>query len=201
MALRKEVVSSLALLLFGVVFLIYDMSYPLDQRANPGPGVFPLIVGTALVILAGWQLFQALRKTALQGTGNSDGSPFPTLLEYFVYYRWKLLASGDVRTCLRPESLVSVDIRAESDRKREALNCFTSQTTLYHPWQTRPVLSHERVEEVSKGPEIFLGAGPTATDAEIFTVSPLWIRTIHAIEPVLKKKKDQIAFLLRSQTK
>jgi N-acetylglucosamine malate deacetylase 1 len=124
-----------------------------------------------------------------------------TLLEYFVYYRWKLLASGDVRSCLRPEHLVSVDIRVESDRKREALNCFTSQTTLFHPWQARPVLSRELIEEVSRGPECFLRAAPAADDSEIFTASPLWIRMVHAIEPALKRKKDQIGFLLRSRKK
>ena len=123
------------------------------------------------------------------------------LLEYFVYYRWKMLASGDVRTCIRPEHLVSVDIRAQSQAKREALNCFTSQTTLFHPWQVRPVLSEELIDEVSSGPEFFLRAAPAAGDAEIFSISPLWIRAVHAIEPVLKKKKEQIAFILRSKNK
>jgi LmbE family N-acetylglucosaminyl deacetylase len=122
-----------------------------------------------------------------------------TLLEYFVYYRWKLLPSGDLRTTIRPGSLVSVDIGAEGKCKREALNCFTSQTTLFHPWQVRPVLSAELIDEVSAGPEFFVKAGPAAGDAEIFSISPLWIRMAHAIEPVLKRKKDQIHFMLRSK--
>jgi LmbE family N-acetylglucosaminyl deacetylase len=123
------------------------------------------------------------------------------VLEYFVYYRWKMLASGDVRACIRPEHLISVDIRAQSSLKREALNCFTSQTTLFHSWQVRPVLSAELIDEVSGGPECFLRAAPEAGDAEIFSISPLWIRAVHAIEPVLKRKKDQIGFLLRSKNK
>lgn len=63
MAFRKEIASSLVLILFGVVFLLYDIKYPLDQWANPGPGVFPLMVGVVLVTLAAWQFIQAFRKT------------------------------------------------------------------------------------------------------------------------------------------
>jgi len=69
---RKEIESSLVLLLFGAVFLLYDLKYPLDQWANPGPGVFPLIVGAALVILAAWLLAQDARKPKAQGTKEND---------------------------------------------------------------------------------------------------------------------------------
>ncbi len=62
MAARKEIASSLVLILFGAIFLFYDLKYPLDERANPGPGVFPLMVGAVLVILAGWQFIRAFRK-------------------------------------------------------------------------------------------------------------------------------------------
>jgi hypothetical protein len=63
MAVRKEIASSLVLILFGVVFLLYDIKYPLDQWANPGPGFFPLMVGVVLVTLAAWQFIQAFWKT------------------------------------------------------------------------------------------------------------------------------------------
>jgi hypothetical protein len=69
---RKEMDSSLVLLLFGVVFLLYDLKYPLDQWANPGPGVFPLLVGAVIVILSGWQLAQEVRKPKPQGAKESD---------------------------------------------------------------------------------------------------------------------------------
>ena len=65
MSLRKEIASSLILILFGAVFLLYDIKYPLDQRENPGPGAFPLIVGAVLVFLAAWQLVQAIQKTKM----------------------------------------------------------------------------------------------------------------------------------------
>jgi hypothetical protein len=72
MGFRKEIEGSLVLLLFGTVFLLYDLKYPLDQWANPGPGVFPLIVGAVLVILAAWQLAQDIRRPKPKGAINSD---------------------------------------------------------------------------------------------------------------------------------
>ena len=41
MTIRKEIASSLVLFLFGVVFLLYDLKYPLDQWRNPGPESSP----------------------------------------------------------------------------------------------------------------------------------------------------------------
>ncbi len=73
MFVRKEIASSLVLFLFGVFFLLYDLNYPLDQRANPGPGVFPLIVGVALVVLAAWQLIQDVRKPKPEEAKESHG--------------------------------------------------------------------------------------------------------------------------------
>jgi hypothetical protein len=78
MFVRKQIASSVVLFLFGVVFLLYDIKYPMDTWANPGPGVFPLMVGAVLVILAAWQLVQDVRKPKPQeakknheGTGRS----------------------------------------------------------------------------------------------------------------------------------
>ncbi len=78
MFVRKEIASSVVLFLFGVVFLLYDIKYPMDTWANPGPGVFPLMVGAVLVILAAWQLVQDVQKPKPQeakknheGTGRS----------------------------------------------------------------------------------------------------------------------------------
>ena len=62
MAIRKEIVGSLVPVLFGAGFLLYDTQYPLDNWANPGPAVFPFLVGSVLVILSVWQLVRASRK-------------------------------------------------------------------------------------------------------------------------------------------
>jgi putative tricarboxylic transport membrane protein len=82
MAIRKEIVGSLVFILFGVGFLFYDMNYPLDQWANPGPGVFPLIVGAALVILAAWQLLQALWKPKSLDRGEKGRGAVKSVMEY-----------------------------------------------------------------------------------------------------------------------
>jgi len=71
MAIRKEIVSSLVLILFGVGFLLYNVKYPIDTWANPGPAVFPLMVGVVLVALATWQLIQDVRKYKPEGTKES----------------------------------------------------------------------------------------------------------------------------------
>ena len=56
MAIRKAIVGGIGVILFGVVFLVYNNRYPMDTMANPGPGIFPLIIGAVLVGLGVWQL-------------------------------------------------------------------------------------------------------------------------------------------------
>jgi putative tricarboxylic transport membrane protein len=86
---RKEVLSSLALVLFGAVFLLYDTKYPLDELANPGPGVFPLLVGAVLVILTLWQLVRSFRRTGQVRTGaetlSRNGNEARVLLMVAVF--------------------------------------------------------------------------------------------------------------------
>ena len=57
---RKDIASSLVLILFSTIFLIYTTRYPLDNWESPGPAVFPLILGGVLLILAVWQMIRAL---------------------------------------------------------------------------------------------------------------------------------------------
>jgi hypothetical protein len=56
MAIRKEILGDAALISFGIVFLAYNRQYSMDTMANPGPGIFPLIIGVVLVGLGVWQL-------------------------------------------------------------------------------------------------------------------------------------------------
>jgi len=83
MFVRKEIASSLVLFLFGVVFLLYDLKYPLDQWRNPGPGVFPLMVGAVLVILVAWQLVQDFRKPKPQGARKNHEGGTGSITEFF----------------------------------------------------------------------------------------------------------------------
>ena len=48
--------SALGLGTLAVAYLTADRRYPLDTLATPGPGLFPLVAGLALLALAGWQL-------------------------------------------------------------------------------------------------------------------------------------------------
>jgi putative tricarboxylic transport membrane protein len=62
MSRQKEIVSSLVVILFGCAFLAYSTRYPIDTWENPGPAVFPLIVGVILTLLAAGQLVRSLWK-------------------------------------------------------------------------------------------------------------------------------------------
>jgi LmbE family N-acetylglucosaminyl deacetylase len=123
--------------------------------------------------------------TAAHLVGAYEG----TLSEYFVYYRWRLLRGGDVRRYVRPEDLIRVDIDAVARRKREALACFASQTTRYYPWQTRPILMPQLLDEECRGPEIFLRFDASRAGAAVFTSAAPWIQIAHQLEPRLQRWK------------
>ena len=122
------------------------------------------------------------------------------LLEYFVYYRWRLLPGGDVRAFIRPELLFEVDVGPVSARKRAVLDLFRSQTTKFYPWQTRPNLTPELLDDVSRTPECFLRFDSSLPGAAVFVRWVPWIRLVHRLEPLLKKRKDQAVALLRRLT-
>jgi LmbE family N-acetylglucosaminyl deacetylase len=126
-----------------------------------------------------------------------QGTVRATLLEYFVYYRWRLLPGGDVRHYIDPCYLWEVDIAEVSAHKRVALDCFKSQTTCFFTWQKRPNLTSNLLDEVSQAPELFLLYQETKPGPAIFTGSILRIRLAHRLEPFLKKKKDQVVALWR----
>jgi LmbE family N-acetylglucosaminyl deacetylase len=129
--------------------------------------------------------------TRLSASGGSG------LIEYFVYHRSRLLRQGDVRRYIRPELLVQVDTATVADRKAEALALFRSQTTLYYDWQTRPVLSPELISRVSMEPEVFLEHDPSIRGGAVFTQGAGWIGVATAVEPVIKRRKDQLVALCR----
>lgn len=117
------------------------------------------------------------------------------LLEYFVYYRYRLLPGGDIRKYIHPQHLLEVDIEDVSARKRAALDHFISQTTRFYAWQTRPNLTSQLLDEVSRAPELFLRYDASAPGPAVFDRNVLWVRLAHRLEPVLKKRKDQIVAL------
>jgi LmbE family N-acetylglucosaminyl deacetylase len=111
------------------------------------------------------------------------------LTEYFVYHRWRLLPKRDVRRYVQPRYLLKVDIEAVAAQKRAALACFTTQTTRFYDWQTRPILTPELLDSECSQPELFLRADPTARGPAVFSHAAPWIRIVHRVEPVLQKWK------------
>jgi LmbE family N-acetylglucosaminyl deacetylase len=118
-----------------------------------------------------------------------------SLIEYFVYYRMRFLPGGDLRDCLQPALRSEVDIRAGSEAKRVALDCFASQTTRFYSWQTRPNLTAALLDDVSTAPESFVCDAPAGGD--IFVRNATRIRILNRLEPMLKRPKDRAIARLR----
>ena len=111
------------------------------------------------------------------------------LVEYFVYYRWRLMPKRDIRKYIKPALLYKLDTADVSTKKREALDCFKSQTTRYYPWQTRPILTSTLLDEECLNPEFFLRADGSAAGTRVFAGPILWIRLVHRLEPFLQRWK------------
>lgn len=111
------------------------------------------------------------------------------LVEYFVYYRWRLMPKRDIRKYIKPGLLYQLDISDVAKRKRDALDCFTSQITRYYPWQPRPILTSTLLDEECQNPEFFLRANGSAAGKTIFAGPLLWIRIVHRLEPFLQRWK------------
>jgi LmbE family N-acetylglucosaminyl deacetylase len=126
-----------------------------------------------------------------------QGNTQPQLIEYFVYYRWRLMSKRDIRRYIRPEYLFKLEIGDVALLKREALACFTSQTTIYYPWQTRPILTSKLLDEECRNPEFYLITDGSPTGAAVFSSSVLWIHLVHRLEPFLQRWKYQIGAYLK----
>jgi LmbE family N-acetylglucosaminyl deacetylase len=135
----------------------------------------------------------ALNRAAYLAVHSSNTKP--VLIEYFVYYRWRLLPGGDVRRFIHSNLLKQVNIAEGSSRKKRALLCYESQTTRFYEWQERAILPPGRVEEISNLPEIFLESKPDCLGPGIFSSYKTWIRLVHVLEPLFKQKKEQFKAL------
>ena len=61
---RRDQWSAAGLAVLALGYLLAGRQYPLDTLATPGPGIFPLAVGLALLALAIWQLLAGGRRLA-----------------------------------------------------------------------------------------------------------------------------------------
>lgn len=118
-----------------------------------------------------------------------NGATRASLIEYFVYYRSRLLLQRDVRAYIKAEHLIRLDIAPVAAIKRAALACFRTQTTHFYPWQTRPILRPELLDQECIGPELFLRYDPRFPGTRVFSGNASWIRVAHWLEPFLLRWK------------
>jgi LmbE family N-acetylglucosaminyl deacetylase len=131
-------------------------------------------------------------------TRAASGAPWPVQLwEYFVYHYWRLLPRRDVRRYVGPEHLRQVSVEEVSSQKRAALDCFTSQTTRFYPWQARPNLTPALLHQVSHEPEIFLRYDAAYPGTAVFRSGLPWIPIAHRLESPLKRYKDRAVAVSR----
>jgi len=118
-----------------------------------------------------------------------EGIYHATLIEYFVYYRWRLMPGRDIRKYVKAQYLYQLDIADAAVQKRKSLDCFTSQTTIYYPWQTRPILTPTLLDEECKYPEYCLLPEGSLSGTTVLSGPALWIRLAHRLEPHLVRWK------------
>jgi hypothetical protein len=130
---------------------------------------------------------------------SRQGDTLPQVIEYFVYYRWRLMPKRDIRRYIQPQLLFKLEIGDVAQQKRRALDCFKSQTTIYYAWQTRPILTSRLLDEECQNPEFFLISNGSSPGAAVFSNLVPWIRLVHRFEPFLQRWKYRVgAYLKRS---
>jgi hypothetical protein len=65
---------ALGLAVLALLYLAAGRRYPLDTLAAPGPGVFPLFAGAALLLVAASLFAATARTSALEPPGRADES-------------------------------------------------------------------------------------------------------------------------------
>jgi LmbE family N-acetylglucosaminyl deacetylase len=164
------------------------------------------LLGNKITTIAPQQIFVPFRydrhpdHLAVNHVIESDfrqGDTQPQLIEYFVYYRWRLMPKRDIRSYILPQFLFKLEIGDVAKQKRQALDCFKSQTTIFYPWQTRPILTPILLDEECQNPEIFLIADGSSAGAAVFSNSVLWIHLVHRLEPLLQRWKYRMGAYLK----
>jgi LmbE family N-acetylglucosaminyl deacetylase len=119
------------------------------------------------------------------------------LIEYFVYYRWRLMPKRDIRKYIKSQFLFKLDIADVAQIKRQSLDCFMSQTTIYYPWMTRAILTSTLLDEECQNPEYFLIVPAFPSGTAVFAGPTTWIRLVHRLEPILLRWKYFVLSILK----
>jgi hypothetical protein len=77
---RRDRWSAVGLALLAVAYLAAGRGYALDTLAAPGPGVFPLAAGIALLALSAWQVAVAGRRPAPDAPASPPHSRAPLVM-------------------------------------------------------------------------------------------------------------------------
>jgi LmbE family N-acetylglucosaminyl deacetylase len=132
----------------------------------------------------------ALNRTAT--AARLDGRLEARLVEYFVYTKWRMLRSGDVRDYVRPADTLRVRSAESSRLKRAALACHRSQTSLFFPGQRRPILTETLLDESCEEPEAFLFHRADRPGRRALARARWWVPFACRAEPMLKHVKDRM---------
>jgi LmbE family N-acetylglucosaminyl deacetylase len=123
---------------------------------------------------------------------RSAGRIVAEVVEYFVYTKWRMLRSGDVRDYVSREDTLRVQSAEASRLKRAALDCHRSQTTLFFPGQRRPILTEALIAQACDEPETFLVHHADRTGRRGLARGRYWVPLACALEPALKRFKDRL---------
>jgi hypothetical protein len=119
------------------------------------------------------------------------------LLEYIVYYRWRLIESGDIRTMIPDSSFLTVNTRNMMAEKSATIRQYRSQTEILSDWQSQPILTAESIAERCSDAETFLISDPNEPPSRMFGKNRFRIIAAHFLQRLGKRRKDQLgAFLV-----
>jgi len=135
-------------------------------------------------------LGSAVRALAAEGGSRIE------VIEYFVYFTWRLLPGSDVRRHIDSRHIVRVDTSKQALRKREIVAFFKSQTEAPAPGQLRPALTAEYLDVLCADREYFVRNAQSVPDRDLFTTPFCLIHLVHRLEPSLKVLKEKIRTLL-----
>ena len=119
------------------------------------------------------------------------------MLEYFIYFRWRLIESGDIRRMIAESSLLKVDTTSVAEKKSALIGLYRSQTEVLSDWQEQPILTSRSIAERCSEPETFLCSDPGQPPSSIFTGKRLRLLAAHYVERIGKRPKDQIIAFMK----
>jgi len=130
---------------------------------------------------------------AILSRENRDRS----LLEYIVYYRWRLIGSGDVRSMIPASKFLTINTKSVAARKSSAIRRYRSQTETPSDWQDQPILTAKNIADRCGEDESFLLSNPNEPLSQVFGKNRYRVVTAYFLQRVGKRRKDQLVAFLK----